>query len=105
MKKRVKRPGLFEQIREVVKQIPRGKVATYGQIAKAIGLRDARKVGWAMWGNQDPEIPCHRVVKAGGYLAEKYSLGGWKEQARRLKEDGVRVSDKNRVDMDKHGWE
>jgi methylated-DNA-protein-cysteine methyltransferase-like protein len=104
MRRTVKKTGLFDQIREVVKKIPRGKVVTYGQVAKMVGLKDARKVGWAMHGNQDPEIPCHRVVKTGGWLAKKYSLGGWKEQRRRLEEEEVKFVEDDRANMEICEW-
>lgn len=100
----MKRPGLFVRIRRVVRKISRGKVATYGQIARLVGTRDARKVGWALWGNDDPKIPCHRVVKADGTLAPNYSLEGWLGQKRRLSAEGVKFSRKNQVDLKRHLW-
>ncbi|MFH1601726.1 MAG: MGMT family protein [Candidatus Shapirobacteria bacterium] len=96
---------LFESIRQAVSQIPQGKVATYGQVARSVGTKDARKVGWAVYGNKDPEIPCHRVVKKGGYLAENFSAGGWKEQKRRLKKEGVKFKKNNQVNLDLCSWE
>ena len=96
--------SLFKNIREIVAKIPSGKVATYGQIAKLVGTKDARKVGWAVYGNQNPDVPCHRVVFSNGGLAEKYSLGGWEEQKERLLREGVEFSDEKTVDMKKHLW-
>lgn len=96
--------SIFKRIREAVKTIPRGRVATYGQIAKIVGTRDARLVGWALRGNMDPKIPCHRVVQSMGYLAERYSLGTWKGQKERLEKEGVNFALENKVDMNRHHW-
>lgn len=96
--------NLFSQIKSEVKKIPKGKVTTYGDIAKKVGSKDARKVGWAIYGNQDPEIPCHRVVNKSGMVAEKFSLGGWQEQKARLEAEGVTFRGEKQVDMEKHGW-
>ena len=68
--------GVFAKIREEVKKIPRGKTKSYGEIARSVGT-NARVVGWALRGNEDMSIPCHRVVKANGELADKFSLGNW----------------------------
>lgn len=95
---------MFDQIREVVKQIPKGKVLTYGDVARMIGTRDSRKIGWALHGNQDPEIPCHRVVKKDGYLAKNYSLGGWDWQKELLSKEGVAFIGEHQVDMEEHHW-
>lgn len=96
---------MFEQIKILVAQIPKGKVTTYGAVAKAIGLKDARKVGWAIYDNQDPAVPCHRVVAKNGNLAEKFSLGGWEEQKARLEADGIVFTKTKSVDMDKYFWD
>ena len=61
----IKNSGFFQRVYEVVKLIPSGKVATYGQIAMILGIKDARKVGWALHANKDPNVPCHRVVNKG----------------------------------------
>lgn len=100
----MKRKGTFIKIRNIVSKIPKGKVATYGDVAEAVGLRDARIVGWALRGNQDPKIPCHRVVKKDGFLAKSYSLGGWKEQKKRLRLEGISFIKKNQIDLKKHFW-
>ena len=96
--------GLFSSIRNVVSKIPKGKVLTYGDVARIIGTKDARKVGWALYGNQDPNIPCQRVVKANGYLAERYSLGGANGQKKLLVLDGVTFISDSQVDIKKHHW-
>lgn len=94
----------FERIRAIVRKIPRGKVSTYGDVARMAGLRDARQVGWAVWGNQDTSVPCHRVVKKDGTLAKDFSLGGWKEQKARLWPEGVTFVSEMVVDLGKHLW-
>lgn len=95
----------FNHIRSIVAQIPRGYVSTYGTIAAISGTRDARQVGWAVYGNQDTTVPCHRVVNKQGYLAKDFSLGGWEEQKRRLEPEGITFTEPNRVDMEKHFWD
>ena len=95
---------MFERIRSMVSQIPRGTVSTYGDIAQMVGIKDARKVGWAVYGNQDPYVPCHRVVNKEGFLAEKFSLGGWREQKSRLDPEGVIFLGEKQVDLKKCRW-
>jgi len=63
---------------------------TYGKVAKAIGTRDARRVGQALHANKDPNTPCHRVVFADGSLAPGYAFGGEKEQRKKLQAEGVK---------------
>ena len=93
--------NFFEQVYEVVKTIPKGKVMTYGQIARAIGSKDARKVGWALHANPDgSQVPCYRVVNKDGRLAPGYAFGGPDEQKIRLIAEGVEFVDKNHVKMD-----
>ncbi|MFA6518981.1 MAG: methylated-DNA--[protein]-cysteine S-methyltransferase [Candidatus Shapirobacteria bacterium] len=92
----------YTAIRNLVKTIPKGKVMTYGDVGKILNLKSARVVGWALKGNQDPLIPCHRVVQKAGFLAQNYSLGTWIEQKRRLVVDGVTFIKDNQVDMTRH---
>ena len=93
-----------KRIYEAVKKIPRGCVATYGQIAEMAGdRRMARAVGNALHKNPDPEhIPCFRVVNSRGELSGAFAFGGANEQARRLEADGIEVRD-GRVDLAKFG--
>ncbi|MBO4400048.1 MAG: methylated-DNA--[protein]-cysteine S-methyltransferase [Lachnospiraceae bacterium] len=95
-----------KRIYEAVKQIPYGRVATYGQIAELAGDRKmARAVGNALHKNPDPEnIPCFRVVNAQGRLAEAFVFGGVNVQERLLREEGVEVTD-GFVNLAKFRWE
>ena len=96
--------SLFERVYRVVKKIPRGKVMTYGEIASAIGTKDARKVGWALHANRNPKVPCHRVVNKDGRLAPNFAFDGEKEQRRRLEAENVPFKDNGHVDLDKAQW-
>ena len=93
-----------KKIYEAVKQIPKGCVATYGQVAEMAGNpRMSRAVGNALHKNPDPEhIPCFRVVNAKGELSGAFAFGGKNVQADRLTADGVTVVD-GRVDMERFG--
>jgi len=90
---------VFPKIYRLVAQIPSGKVATYGQIARCLGIADARIVGWALHANQDPSVPCHRVVNRQGKLAVNYAFGGWREQKKRLLQEGVSFKKPAQVDL------
>ena len=96
---------MFDKIYEVVKQIPRGKVATYGQIAALAGNpRASQVVGWALHGNPDPDnIPCHRVVNRFGGLTDAFAFGGKDEQKFYLEQEGVEVEG-YKVDLEKFKW-
>ncbi len=96
----------FELIYEQVKKIPKGKVATYGQIAALSGNpRWARVVGYALHANPDRSvIPCHRVVNRFGELCRGFAFGGINAQSELLKGEGVEVSADNRVDLEKYLW-
>ena len=93
-----------KRIYEAVKKIPKGKVATYAQIAEMAGDRKmARAVGNALHKNPDPEaIPCFRVVNCKGECSGSFAFGGLDEQAKRLREDGIEVVN-NKVDLEKYG--
>lgn len=93
-----------KRIYEAVKKIPKGHVATYGQIAEMAGNpRMSRAVGNALHKNPDPlHIPCFRVVNSKGELAGAFAFGGRKAQAELLREDGVEVVN-GKVDLEKYG--
>ena len=83
-----------EKVFGVVRAIPSGKVATYGQIALILGkTRGAREVGWMLHSNDSSAVPCHRVVDRNGRLAPNFAFNGWREQKRRLEEEGVGFRD------------
>ena len=91
--------SFFETVYEIVKQIPRGKVMSYGQIARAAGYpRKAREVGWALHVNPDPEhIPCHRVVNREGRVSPAFVFGGENMQVALLKSEGVEFDENGLV--------
>ena len=93
-----------KRIYEAVKKIPKGHVATYGQIAEMAGNpRMSRAVGNALHKNPDPlHIPCFRVVNSKGELAGAFAFGGGKAQEELLRADGVEVVD-GKVDLKKYG--
>lgn len=83
-----------------MRQIPAGKVTTYGQLAKALHTKDARRIGHALHANPDSgTTPCHRVVFSDGRLAPGYAFGGPKEQLRKLQLEGVSFIDDEHVDL------
>ena len=94
-----------KRIYEAVKMIPKGRVATYGQVAEMAGDRKmARAVGNALHKNPEPGvIPCHRVVNSKGELAGAFAFGGAGVQAGLLESEGVRVVD-GVVNLKKYGF-
>lgn len=99
-------PGFFDAVYDVVRAVPRGRVVTYGQIARLLGqARAARAVGWALralHGERSPRVPWHRVLGHAGRLSMGDSVSGL-EQRRRLKAEGVRFVGA-RVDFARHAW-
>lgn len=95
----------FDKIYEIVKQIPEGKVATYGQIALLAGNpRWARVVGYALHVNPDPEnIKCHRVVNRNGEVSKAFAFGGENMQILLLREEGIEVKN-GKVDLKIYQW-
>ena len=89
----------FEQIYLVVQTIPRGKVASYGQVASLAGNpRMSRVVGYALHVNPDPEhIPCYRVVNRFGEVSSAFAFGGGNIQRELLAADGVEFDSEGRV--------
>ena len=108
--RRTRPPGssgdFFDRVHALVRRIPRGKVATYGQIAELLGApRAARVVGWAMHGNpHGRRVPCHRVVQQGGSLSPNYCIGDPGRQRRLLTREGVSFCLDGRIEMARHQW-
>ena len=98
--------GIFEKVYEVVRQIPKGKVATYGQIAKIIGEpRKAKIVGWALHSNPyKGTVPCHRVVNRNGELSGSFAFGGMEVQRKLLEEEGIIFDENGRINLQKYLW-
>ncbi len=95
--------NLYNDIYNLVKLIPLGKVTTYGEIAKFLNKPHfARQVGWALHRNPDPQnIPCHRVVFADGSLSPGYAFGGQIKQFELLMGEGITFIN-NKVNLKKH---
>jgi methylated-DNA-protein-cysteine methyltransferase-like protein len=98
--------GFFARVYALVARIPRGRVATYGQIARMLGApRAARMVGWAMHGNpHGARVPCHRVIQHGGTCSPNFRVGDPGAQRRLLEREGVRFLLDGRVDLAAHQW-
>jgi len=98
--------GFFADVYAMVRRIPRGKVATYGQIARLLGAsRAARAVGWAMHGTpKGSRVPWHRVVQQGGSLSPTVSPSDPGRQRRLLLREGVTFRLDGRIDLAAHQW-
>lgn len=96
----------FARIYDIVRQIPPGRVATYGQIARLAGNpRWARVVGYALHANPEPGvIPCHRVVNREGAVSAAFAFGGVNRQIGLLEAEGVGFRDETHVDLDAFLW-
>jgi methylated-DNA-protein-cysteine methyltransferase-like protein len=99
--------NFFERVYEVARQIPYGKVTSYGAIAKALGVaRSARMVGWAMNASHNMEdVPAHRVVNRVGLLSGKHHFGGTNLMQQLLESEEIKVVDNQIIDFEKHFWE
>jgi len=100
--------SFFELVFQIARQIPKGRVTTYGAIAAALGTKlSARMVGWAMNGSHlvRPKIPAHRVVNRNGMLSGKMHFSYPEQMQKLLEKDGVKVSDDKVVDFEKRFWD
>ncbi len=100
--------SFFDRVYEVVKQIPSGRVSTYGAIARAIGSPGAsRMVGWALNNchTQDEFIPAHRVVNRTGLLTGKHHFRHPDLMQELLESEGIRVSDDRVVEFEARFWD
>ncbi len=96
----------YARIYAVVQRIPRGRVATYGQVATLTGLTNgARQVGYALHALQsDSIVPWHRVVNAQGAVSRRAHAGPELEQRLRLEAEGVLFDAGGRIDLDRFAW-
>ena len=101
-----KNENFFERVYAVARQIPYGKVTSYGAIAKVLGAaRSARMVGWAMNASHNLEdVPAHRVVNRIGLLTGKHHFDGTNLMQQLLESEGIEVIDNQITDFEKHFW-
>lgn len=104
--KREKEDNFFERVYDVVRQIPPGKVTSYGAIAKAIGSpQSSRMVGYAMNASHTmDDVPAHRVVNRKGMLTGKHHFEGSNLMQQLLESEGIKVVENKIVDFEKHFW-
>jgi methylated-DNA-protein-cysteine methyltransferase-like protein len=98
--------NFFQRVYEVAKQIPYGKVTSYGAIAKALGsAQSSRMVGWAMNASHNlDDVPAHRVVNRNGLLTGKHHFDGTNLMQQLLESEGIQIIDNQIVDFEKHFW-
>ncbi len=98
--------SFFDKVYEVAKQIPYGRVTSYGAIAKYLGAaRSARMVGWAMNNSHTKDVPAHRVVNRAGILTGKHHFDGSNMMQQLLENEGISVKDNQVVDFQKYFWD
>ena len=100
--------SFFELVYEVARQIPKGKVTSYGAIAACLGTRlSARMVGWAMngAGKVKPRVPAHRVVNRIGLLSGKHHFSPPGSMEKQLKKEGIKVKNDKIIDFEKYFWD
>ena len=100
--------SFFELVYEVARQIPKGRVTSYGAIAACLGTKlSARMVGWAMNGahNIKPKVPAHRVVNRIGMLSGKHHFTPPGSMEKLLKKEGIKVKNDQVVDFEKRFWD
>ena len=100
-------PSFFDRVYEVVKQIPRGRVTSYGAIANFLGATgSARMVGWALNNAVKLEdIPAHRVVNRNGLLTGKHHFPGTRLMEQLLEDEGVAVKEDKIIHFKRHFWD
>ena len=102
----IDKPSFFQDVYEVVRLIPRGRVTSYGAIAHYLGTRgSARMVGWALNSSFAQGIPAHRVVNRIGVLTGKIYFGGDKSMQQLLEAEGIKVKDNQIEYFDKVFWD
>jgi methylated-DNA-protein-cysteine methyltransferase-like protein len=100
--------SFFELVHKVARQIPKGRVTSYGAIAACLGSKlSARMVGWAMNGahRAKPKVPAHRVVNRNGILSGKLHFNPPSKMQKLLEKEGIRVKDDTILDFAKHFWD
>lgn len=103
----MKDQSFFEKVYDVVRQIPPGRVTSYGAIGKYLGAaRSARMVGWAMNNAHSlPDVPAHRVVNRVGLLTGRHHFPGTELMQQLLENEGIAVADHKVVNFAAHFWD
>jgi len=98
--------NFFERVYAIARQIPYGRVTSYGAIAKCLGTaRSARMVGWAMNASHNyDDVPAHRVVNRKGLLTGKHHFDGTNLMQQLLESEGVEIINNQIVDLEKYFW-
>ncbi len=98
--------AFFQEVYDIVRKIPKGKVATYGQIARMLGQpKRAKIVGWAL--HKNPyfgEVPCHRVVNRNGEISSGFAFGGMEVQKEMLEAEGITFDEDGKIDLNEFLW-
>lgn len=104
---KLEEPNFFERVYQIARQIPFGKVTSYGAIAKALGTaKSARMVGWAMNASHLLEdVPAHRVVNRNGLLTGKHHFDGTNLMQQLLENEGIIVKNNQIQNLSDHFWE
>lgn len=99
--------NFFERVYKIARQIPAGKVTSFGAIAKCLGsAKSARMVGWAMNASHNyDDIPAHRVVNRKGLLTGKHHFDGTNLMQQLLENEGIKVVDNEIMDFEQHFWQ
>ena len=96
---------LYKKIYKIVKNIPKGKVSTYGQIGKMIGC-SPRVIGYAMHSvSSEDEVPWQRVINSKGMISFPEGTQGYDEQRAILEAEGIVFNENGKIDLKKFGWE
>ncbi len=96
----------FREVYRVVREVPPGRVTTYGAIARYLSLRaGARMVGWAMTASHGQDVPAHRVVNSAGVLSGKHFFGGPTIMQQLLEDEGVAVENDRIIDFSTKLWD
>jgi methylated-DNA-protein-cysteine methyltransferase-like protein len=101
-------PTFFDKVHDLARLIPKGRVCSYGAIAKAIGTpKSARMVGWAMSQSFDaiPKVPAHRVVNRNGMLSGKHHFGSPDKMQKLLEAEGIKVENDKVVNFKEKYWD
>ncbi len=97
--------SMYARIYDIVRQIPPGRVATYGQVAAIEGHCSARMVGYAMAALGQEDVPWQRVINAQGRISERSGGGGKSRQREKLMAEGVIFDSTGRIDLEVFGWD